>query len=161
MSKPLKRHPFIVEFSRDHHYGLLLAWKIRQGLKKRIESQRITVYLNLFAERELFPHFAEEEKYLLSLLPENDILRKQIEAEHDRLRRLVAGCNHVEDITKRLKEFADHLETHIRFEERMFFPHLERTVDMDSINLTEMKSILHDRNSIDAEWTDNFWEIIK
>ena len=38
-TKPLKRHAGLVELSRDHHHGLLLSWKIRQGLKKEIEPE--------------------------------------------------------------------------------------------------------------------------
>ncbi|CDF79955.1 hypothetical protein BN863_22430 [Formosa agariphila KMM 3901] len=32
--KPLKRHKSLQPLSRDHHHGLLLAWKIRADLRK-------------------------------------------------------------------------------------------------------------------------------
>lgn len=34
----MKRNENIVLLSRDHHFGLLCAWKIRQGLKKKLKS---------------------------------------------------------------------------------------------------------------------------
>ena len=30
---PIKRHDALKHFSRDHHFGLLLVWKIREGVK--------------------------------------------------------------------------------------------------------------------------------
>lgn len=36
VKKPIKRNAAIVEFSKDHHFALLLVWKIREGLKKSI-----------------------------------------------------------------------------------------------------------------------------
>ena len=31
-TKPLKRNPNLVPLSREHHYGLLFCWKLKQGL---------------------------------------------------------------------------------------------------------------------------------
>ena len=45
---PIKRHQAIVSFSKDHHFGLLLVWKIRQGLKKSIDPVRISNYVLFF-----------------------------------------------------------------------------------------------------------------
>ena len=58
---PLKRNAAIVELSKDHHFGLLLIWKTREGLKKSIEPERISRYVIHFFETELKGHFNEEE----------------------------------------------------------------------------------------------------
>ncbi len=155
MTKPLKRHSFIVEFSKDHHYGLLLVWKIRQGLQKNIEPARMVNYVNFSSEEELLPHFEEEEKYLLPLLAETDDLRKRVEAEHAQLRKLLSAC--ANDKVAPLNDLANDLEAHIRFEERIFFPHLEKNIDFDNIDLKEI-IIKHDRNKPDTKWVDKFWE---
>lgn len=155
MTKPLKRHLFIIEFSKDHHYGLLLVWKIRQGLQKNVEPSRIVKYVNFFSEEELLPHFEEEEKYLLPLLPETDDLRKRVEAEHAHLRKLLSAC--ANDKVAPLKDLANDLEAHIRFEERIFFPHLEKNIDLNNVELKEI-IVKHKRNNLDAKWIDTFWE---
>ena len=41
---PIKRSEFLKPISREHHHGLLLCWKIRAGLKKGIEPERIKLY---------------------------------------------------------------------------------------------------------------------
>ena len=41
----MKRNPNIVPLSKDHHFGLLHVWKIRQGLKKDIAPARIARYV--------------------------------------------------------------------------------------------------------------------
>ncbi len=37
-----------MELSRDHPHGFLLSWKIRQGVKKEIEPERIKRYAGHF-----------------------------------------------------------------------------------------------------------------
>ena len=157
MNKPLKRHPFIIEYSKDHHYGLLLVWKIRQGLKKSIEPHRIAGYINLFAEKELIPHFDEEEKFLLNLLSPNDELRIEATNQHIELRQFLFEIEHEKVYNSTLECFSNLLEKHIRFEEREFFPHLQKTIDLDTVYTTEQKAF-HNQNEIDTLWTDNFWE---
>ena len=41
---PIKRSQALIQFSREHHFGLLLVWKMRQGLKENIEPIRISDY---------------------------------------------------------------------------------------------------------------------
>lgn len=76
---PIKRHQAIVSFSKDHHFGLLLVWKIRQGLKNAVNAERISSYLLYFFKEDLEKHFKEEEEFLFSKLPVDDDLRILIE----------------------------------------------------------------------------------
>ncbi len=43
--KPQKRHIALQPLSREHHQGLLLSWKIRKGLSRKIEFDRIQNYV--------------------------------------------------------------------------------------------------------------------
>jgi hypothetical protein len=61
---PIKRHKAIVSFSKDHHYGLLLVWKIRQGLNKEVSAERIINYVLFFFKEDLEKHFKTEELLL-------------------------------------------------------------------------------------------------
>lgn len=88
MPKPLKRHPAIQPVSREHHHGLLLSWKIREGFKRNIDLPRIKKYVDWFYQKELTPHFDFEEKYLFALLdPDHPMIRRAMK-EHRRLKRL-------------------------------------------------------------------------
>jgi hypothetical protein len=63
---PIKRHQAIVSFSKDHHFGLLLVWKIRKGLNKTVDPVRISNYVTFFLKEDLEKHFKEEEQLLFS-----------------------------------------------------------------------------------------------
>lgn len=88
---PIKRHPAIVSFSKDHHFGLLLVWKIRQGLNNDVNPERISNYIRHFFMEDLEKHSKEEEQLLFSKLPINDVLRKQAEGDHRAIYKLVAA----------------------------------------------------------------------
>src|ERR1017187_3269143 len=118
---PLKRHPAIVSFSKDHHFGLLLVWKIRQGLAKEVNAERISNYILFFFKEDLEKHFKDEEQLLFCKLPVNDALRMQAEKEHQSIYILISAIQKNKYDTDLICPFADDLERHIRFEERILF----------------------------------------
>jgi hypothetical protein len=154
---PIKRHPALVPFSRDHHYGLLLVWKIREGLRTGVEAERISRYLYFFYEKDLRGHFLEEEELLLSKLPEGDSLRRIIDDEHKKIHELAAAIQSNPVDASLLAGFASTLEAHIRFEERVFFNHFQQNVAPELLN--ELQALSPGvRTDIDTEWNDRFWE---
>ena len=44
-NSPIKRHQALVSFSKDHHFGLLLVWKIKQGLNNAVFLELISNYI--------------------------------------------------------------------------------------------------------------------
>ncbi|HSF52952.1 MAG TPA: hemerythrin domain-containing protein [Algoriphagus sp.] len=128
---PLKRHPALQHLSHDHHQGLLLCWKIRQGFKFGIEPPRMKVYCEWFWENYLNAHFEEEEKVIFPVLSEEDPLIKQAISEHKRLRKLFASW---EDPGKTLGQIEEELEQHIRFEERLLFPVIQETASAEQLD---------------------------
>lgn len=155
--KPIKRSPAIVQFSKDHHFSLLLVWKIRQGLAFGVEPQRITNYINFFFQNYLEEHFKEEEELLFVHLDKNNELRKIAEEDHEALRELAKEVKfHAEDTTL-LADFADRLEKHIRFEERELFNEIQNTFDESNLNfIAEKMKALHPDQKED-DWKDLFW----
>lgn len=153
---PIKRHPAMVSFSKDHHFGLLLVWKIRQGLTKSIEAGRIGKYVLYFFSEDLLKHFEDEEKLLFSRLRADDLLRIQAEEDHAVIYQLIKDIRkHTEDAGL-LTQLADRLEKHIRFEERELFNHLQSVIGTDELALIE-KRIGNDSKEIDEKWDDVFW----
>lgn len=153
---PIKRHPAIVSFSRDHHFGLLLVWKIRQGLKKSIDPGRIGKYVLFFFSEDLLKHFSDEEKLLFSCLRADDLLRIQAEEDHAVIYQLIKDIRSQTADTGLLTQLADRLEKHIRFEERELFNHLQTLIGADTLALLE-KRIGNDSKEIDEKWDDIFW----
>ena len=86
MHKPIKRHKALKPVSREHHHGLLLSWKIRQGLKLNISTERICNYLNWFWEHHLKPHFEVEENYIFPILGNDNQLVKQALEDHQKIK---------------------------------------------------------------------------
>lgn len=153
MSEPLKRHESLKPLSREHHQGLLLCWKIREGLKKEISPERIKSYASFFYETQLIPHFRYEEEEIFPLLGENNQFVKQALSQHQRL---IALFTEDFDPGQAIQEIATALEDHIRFEERVLFEQIQmQTRDEKLDRISAMK----DSGKVDPDdWDDQFWQ---
>jgi len=131
---PIKRSKYLIWLSRDHHDGLLIVWKIRQGIRNSVTVNRITDFVvNAFA-KDLEPHFQEEEKLLFSKLRIDDTLRLRAEDEHGAIRKMLAALpSATEAVVTDLEAFANLLEAHIRFEERTLFPYIEKELTPEEL----------------------------
>lgn len=88
-TKPIKRHSAIVKFSQEHHFGLLLVWKIREGIKKMVATERLSSYAQFIFENNLKQHFREEEALLFVKLKDNDPLKQRATGEHQLIYQLI------------------------------------------------------------------------
>ena len=75
---PIKRSIALQPLSREHHHGLLLCWKIRTGLKKGIDIDRIKKYSDWFFKNSLLTHFNIEEELILRSFKTDEKKIKQI-----------------------------------------------------------------------------------
>tara|TARA_R110002049_G_scaffold90983_2_gene227421 strand:+ start:610 stop:1071 length:462 start_codon:yes stop_codon:yes gene_type:complete len=150
--KPQKRHIALQPLSREHHHGLLLSWKIRSGFNKKIDPKRIRDYANWFFEHHLIPHFELEETHIFSILNSENELVKRALADHRRLKRLFTER---EDDTKTLSKIEEELDKHIRFEERVLFPEIQKTAT--ETQMLQIEKIHQPEKFIDNE-TDLFWK---
>lgn len=148
---PLKRDPALRHLSHDHHHGLLLCWKIRQGFKLGIEPSRMKVYCQWFWENYLEAHFEEEEKVIFPVLSEEDPLIKQAMSEHRRLRKIFNSWDNAE---KTLGQIEEDLERHIRFEERILFPVVQEKASLEQL---ETIAKCGDRENYQENENDPFW----
>ena len=154
--KPIKRNPAIVTFLKDHHFALLLVWKIRQGLKKEIEPSRIINYVAHFFDTDLIFHFEEEETLLFSKLPSDNLLRLQAEEEHKLIKFEIDALRKNSDDKMGIENFANILEKHIRFEERELFNYLQEIFSEDE--LSEIAEAMEARTrEHEIAWKDEFW----
>ncbi len=148
----MKRHEALVQLSRDHHFGLLLCWKLKQGIAKDITVERMARYISLFFTHNLDPHFAEEEETVFKILGEKHPLISEALTEHQILREMVArGFNDIPEI----EGFRDLLEVHIRKEERQIFPEIERQAS--ERQLQELLDLPHPALK-EPDYDDQFWK---
>ena len=154
---PIKRHPAIVSFSKDHHFGLLLVWKIRRGLDKAVNAERISNYVCYFFKEDLEKHFKEEEQLLFQKLPIDDVLRKQAEEDHKTIYKLVHCISENKHDSNLLSQLANELEKHIRFEERELFNHLQINITAKDLEIIA-KRFSNNGKAIDEKWKDVFWK---
>ncbi len=158
--KPIKRRKELVSLSREHHDGLLLCWKINDGLEKNISSQRIGAYVLHFFAQHLAKHFDDEEKYVFPILRADNIDRKEAELHHKLLREIMGNFKNTDQIVwLSLQHFAEILEKHIRFEERVLFPLIEKEATPEALQSAATKLAMQPKYYI--EWEDQFWIIKK
>lgn len=153
----MKRNQNLIELSRDHHHGLLLGWKIKQGFKCQIPLDEIKKYIIYFANEALFPHFKEEEeKVLIYLEPKNELYMRTL-AEHRKIRELITKIAESQNPTNELYlNLADEIQEHIRFEERELFPFLEATLsDTQLGEIGELISEVH--QPYKENYPNDFW----
>ncbi len=151
----MQRHSSIIPLSRDHHTGLLCCWKLRQGIRKSIQTERLAAYLLYFWNTHLIKHFREEEALLFNNI--DDPLCSQAVGQHEELKILASKIKSTA-ITEEIAQFADLLEHHIRFEERVVFPHLENSFTQEKLaGICKQLEDLHDR-PVPDEFPDEFWK---
>ncbi|MCR8668672.1 hemerythrin domain-containing protein [Aestuariibaculum sp. M13] len=150
--KPLKRHKALQPLSREHHHGLLLAWKIRIGFKKNIEPKRIYQYANWFYKTHLISHFKMEELYVFTILEEKNELIKQALNDHEVIRNLFEN---IDVDSKTLSDIAETLDNHIRFEERVLFPKIQEVATESQLLQIEK---IHQSDAFEDNLSDEFWK---
>ncbi|WP_452220503.1 hemerythrin domain-containing protein [Lacinutrix salivirga] len=149
--KPQKRHKALQPLSREHHHGLLLSWKIRAGFSKNIAPERIRVYADWFFKTHLIPHFEMEEAHIFTILEQDNELVKKALTDHRRLKRLFAETG---DDAKTLRKIEGELEQHIRFEERVLFPEIQKIAT--ETQMLEIEKI-HQPEDFKDNLDDEFW----
>lgn len=152
---PIKRSKELTQLSREHHDGLLLAWKIKTGLSSNIELKRIADYVDFFYQSNLENHFKLEEQFLFSLLPAKNELCIKAELQHSELRAIINKIKMQVNATN-LMEFVELLQGHIRFEERELFNYIEQNVPRSLLIEAAINIENHSMNNR-LEWSDEFW----
>src|SRR5215510_7930242 len=97
-TKPIKRSKELAPLSREHHDGLLFAWKIKQGLANGTSIETLVDFTRWFWNNHIKPHFRDEEKVLLKFLPGENRLVQQMIKEHAQIRDLVLSLDQEPDI---------------------------------------------------------------
>jgi hemerythrin-like domain-containing protein len=151
---PIKRSKQLTPLSKDHHDGLLFAWKIKQGLKNGATINTISEYVQWFWKNHLAEHFREEEQILAPHLPGDNELLMQMLDEHQEIEAMVYINENIPDPTL-LLNLAQAIDDHIRFEERQLFPYAEKVIPESELNLIYEQ--LPKEPAKCEKWEREFW----
>jgi len=152
--KPIKRSRQLTPLSKDHHDGLLFAWKIKQGLKNGTDIKLVAEYVQWFWKNHLEEHFREEEQILAPHLPANNELLKQMFDEHENIEAMVHINENIPDETL-LGNLGKAIDDHIRFEERQLFPYAEKIIPEKELNVIYEQ--LAEEKVKCEKWAPEFW----
>jgi hemerythrin-like domain-containing protein len=152
---PIKRSVQLAPLSREHHEGLLFAWKIHQGLKNNTSLQDLRNYVMWYWRNHIKPHFYQEENILRPYFPEESALVERMQEDHEFIREIILGLDDQVD-RRTLVLLADMINKHIRFEERHLFAYLE-----EYLSPQQLDEIFRDLEKkpvqCDCEWENEFW----
>lgn len=150
----MKRNENIVKLSRDHHASLLFCWKLRQGVKRHAAWEKMIKYVNYFWDHHFAVHFKEEEKILFAPL-KDEVVQKAVD-DHRKIKRLIDNLNSSspENRQDELSRLADVVDEHVRYEERILFPHLESALTEGQLN--DIGSKITSDTLLD-NYEDDFW----
>jgi|SRR5688572_12282643 len=153
-TKPIKRSKELAPLSREHHDGLLFAWKIKKGLANGTPIETLGNYTRWFWTNHLESHFRDEENVLIRSLPGNDPLVRQMVKEHADIRDLICSLDKVPNANS-LQLLTELINKHIRFEERKLFPYAEQVLTPEQ--LQEIYIHLPNKSQCNSEWNEEFW----
>lgn len=123
----MKRHPELVDLSREHQRALQLGVTGRRIAKAR-EAKAIQQFIENCMQaftNEFEPHFQEEERDLIPRLQaagETALAQRMLD-DHAQLRQLADKLPDWEALD--IEMFAECMIAHVRFEEREVFPRFE------------------------------------
>jgi hemerythrin-like domain-containing protein len=157
------RHESLHALSQHHHFALIQSWAIRKAQKEpaaRREAalRRIARKFLRFYERTGRVHFREEEEVLLPayarhvpLDEDKDVMHML--AEHALIRarvaELVAHFENDEPLEETLIELGRLLHDHVRLEENVIFPRMEKTLSEAELRrVGKLLTRLHRRGEI-------------
>ncbi|WP_299823815.1 hemerythrin domain-containing protein [uncultured Pontibacter sp.] len=156
--KPQKRDQSLVPLSREHHFGLLFCWKIRQGLKNGTDLSLLADYVRYFWDNILKEHCQEEEWLLKRLLPSDSTAQSRLDEEHSLLHDIIELISEGKQLSPELFQALEKdLVEHIRWEERELFPYLQAIVRADELELAG-KLLEHKHDVRNDNFTPEFWK---
>ncbi|MCD6375907.1 MAG: hemerythrin domain-containing protein [Caldisericaceae bacterium] len=159
----MKRSKYLVPLSWEHHSALLNANRLQKGLANQTPKGILLDFLKYLWENDLSPHFNREETIVFSVkdwlkVPES--LRNQVLQEHQEMTDLVEQIEATADeneLKRLMGMIAQKVIDHVRFEERMLFPQIEKSFSTPALEKIE-KDLKEAHVPGCVVWEPKFWE---
>lgn len=154
----MKRDKSLVPLSREHHFGLLFCWKLKQGMANGTSFELMRQYIDYFWKNILKAHCQEEEVIVKRLLHRDDVNSTRLHEEHQLIAAIIELINEQKNLnTSLIATLQQDLTDHIRWEERELFPYLQTVADPEE--LADVGRLLeHDLQEPKDEFLPAFWE---
>lgn len=159
----LHRDQALQPLSRQHHQGLMVSLLLSKGLKKQLATKPMRDFILQFWQDDLLKHFETEEQELVPISKAYATLEPLITRmllEHQQIQLIINRINNEAraEQLETIKEFADKLEQHIRFEERELFEQIQQT--LSAADLEKLYQAFHTMVEKDFcdRYPNKFWE---
>ena len=154
-SKPLKRSRHLATLSHEHHEILLFVWKIRQGVLYKVPAAEIGKYCAWFWDYMLKEHCEKEDALFPGLFADDDILLGTMRDDHNAIAKKMQEV--IEDPSYfQIQRLAQIIYYHVRFEERVWFKHVEHTLNDSKLNEIDA-SLSTNKIKRKMTWQNEFW----
>jgi hypothetical protein len=120
----MKRHENLQPLSRQHHHTLMACLLLKKGIKKEADLATMQAFTRQVWNNDVSGHVQSEERTLIPLLMATPALKEYAAILHNDHELITTIFERSQDgyLSYRMLElFADTLEDHIRFEERVVF----------------------------------------
>lgn len=143
----MKRHNAIVQLSKDHQKGLMLAQLLKSNAPayKGLPTDFVgkMSYAKEIFEFDLRKHFEDEEKILFPFIKGRDLecdkLIDELLEEHRFLSQKISQLNESENLVNDLDLIGRTLEQHIRKEERILFNRIQDLLNENELEILKRK----------------------
>ena len=156
----MKRNESLKTLSWEHHDGLVVSFRLQQGLKKNAKADEMSQYILHIWNGMLEHHFRQEEQTITNKILKSDKGNEfvnQLIDDHEKFRRLIKKIEVDMANAQIIEEFALLLNQHIRFEERQLFPLFEQEAGLEK--LQEVGRFLKEHHNPSCEvWPNQFWK---
>lgn len=140
------------EVIHQHHYLLLFAWKLKQGLINQTSPDILKNYIEYFFRCGLINHLEKEEEVLFNEVNGEDFLKKKLEIGHNTIREKIMDITSSPSIDlDSIESLCKILISVVRYEEKELIPYLEK-----KLNKLESSWIKYEMIVLDEEIEDNF-----
>lgn len=154
----MKRHENLQPFSKQHHNELLACLLLRKGVKKKADLSVMRDFIRQFWKSDLSEHVALEEKTLIPFLMNHTSLRSYasiLHNEHELIQRIYERNSNGQISYRNLELFAETVEQHIRFEERVVFEQIQDSLPDETLK----KFLVEDNKQADCSvFPVKFWD---
>jgi hemerythrin-like domain-containing protein len=156
----MKRNDNLKTLSWEHHDGLVVAFRLQQGLKNEIPGKILRDYILHVWDNALEHHFWQEEQSITRILhrtAEGKKLEKRMMNEHEEFRIIISQLRNSLGSESDIEQFAANLNLHIRFEERELFPFIETHSSTEE--LVRIGNFLQNEHTTAcSDWEPRFWK---
>jgi hemerythrin-like domain-containing protein len=158
----MKRHESLIPLSQHHHYALLQSLFVRRANQESettrdFSLRKVGENFVEFWDSKGKLHFREEEEilipaYALHVSIENDQDVMRMLADHAAIRakigKLIASLSNSEPFEANLIELGEVLQNHVRLEENIIFPRIEKILNEEELErVGHLLTWLHPKGS--------------